>query len=277
MRRTGKALTVVGVVFAWSAVAAPVATPPDFVPIQEKAQGRSLVGSNILNDSLYSNPAGSVFTQAYAVEASMQMGGTFAASIVDTKTSAVGGSIGVFRTPVGGGIDDYSQGIRLGVMHRLSDALGVGVTGKMLWGPRQADGQRTSRFDGDLGFLANFERVQFGGMFRNVLGGDGRLAQDREVGLGGRINYDNTVFFSAATYMRTSDWNPYQIGFGAEYISPYYFSVKGGYYFRPRENFSAWSAGASILSPKFSLHYAVEFPNVVGRSPEHSLAIAVLL
>jgi hypothetical protein len=268
---------VIGIALCGGVFAAPVATPPDFVPIQERAQGRSLVGSNLLNDSLYSNPAGSVFTQAYAIEASMLLGGTFAASIVDTKTSQLGGSLGVFRTPVGGGVDDHSQGIRLGLMQRVSDAFGIGVTGKMLWGPRQADGQRVSKFDGDVGFLANFERLQFGGMLRNALGGDARLAQQREVGLGARVNYDNTVFFSAATYARTTDWSPYQFGFGAEYLSPYYFSLKGGYYFRPRENLSAWSAGASILSPKLSMHYAIEFPSGPGRSPEHSLAIAVLL
>ena len=96
------------------------------------------------------------------------------------------------------------------------------------------------------------------------------------MGLGARINYDNTVFFSFATYAKTSDWNPYQFGFGAEYVSPYHFAIKGGYYFRPRENFSAWSAGASILSPKLGIHYAVEFPSVETKPMEHSLAVAVI-
>ncbi len=262
-------MTLSGIVFA--------VTPPDFVPIQEKAQGRSLVGSGLMNDSLYSNPASSAFTQTYALEAAMQMGGTFAASILDTRTSQVGGSIGVFRTPVGGGIDDYSQGIRLGLCQRVSESVAMGITGKMLWGPQDAAGERLKKFDGDVGFLVNFERFQFGGMFRNALGGDVALNQEREVGLGARINYDNTVFFSAATYAKTADWNPYQFGFGAEYVSPYYFAIKGGYYFRPRENFSAWTAGASILSPKLSIHYAVEFPSDAARGMEHSLAIALLL
>lgn len=253
-----------------------VTTPPDFVPIQEKAQGRSLVGSNLLNDSLYSNPAASAFTQAYAVEAAMQVGGTFAASVLDTRTSKVGGSLGVFRTPVGGGVNDHSQGIRLGLMQKVSENFALGVTGKMLWGPRQADGERVSKLDSDLGFLVNLQRIQFGGMFRNALGGEAALGQEREVGLGARINYDDTVFFSVATYARTTDFNPYQFGFGAEYVSPYHFSLKGGYYFRPRENFAAWTAGASILSPKLAVHYAVEFPSLQDRPMEHTLAVAVL-
>lgn len=267
----------VGLAMTRSVVAAPVAAPPDFIPIQEKAQGRSLVGSNLLNDSLYSNPAASAFTQAYSLEAQMTLGGTFAASVLDTKTSQLGGSLGVFRTPLGGGIDDYAQGIRLGLMQRVSDSFGIGVTGKMLWGPRQPDGERVKKFDGDVGFLVNLERVQFGAMFRNVLGGEADLNQTREVGAGGRINYDNTVFFSFATYAKTSNWSPYQYGFGAEYVSPYYFSIKGGYYFRPAESFSAWTAGASILSPKMSVHYAIEFPSTPGRAPEHSLAVALSL
>lgn len=259
-----------------SGVRAATPMPPDFVPIQEKAQGRSLAGSTLMNDSLYSNPAASAFTQTYSLEAAMQVGGTIAASVLDTRTSQVGGSLGVFRSPVGGGISDYAQGIRLGLMQKASDNLGFGITGKMVWGPKQDDGERVKKLDGDIGFLASFDRIQFGGMLRNVLGGEAALNQQREVGLGARINYDNTVFFSAAAYAKTSDWSPYQYGFGAEYVSPYHFALKGGYYFRPKENFSAWTAGASILSPKLAIHYAVEFPSIDTKPMEHSLAVAVI-
>src|SRR5262245_43322067 len=69
----------------------------DFVPLQEKAQGQSLTGGNVLNDSIFSNPAGSTFTQVYSVDAQAQGLNNFAVSILDTKNGNIGGGMAYFR------------------------------------------------------------------------------------------------------------------------------------------------------------------------------------
>src|SRR5688572_26841971 len=101
----------VGVICFLSAGSALAA--PEFVPLQGKAQGHSLTGASQLNDSLYTNPAASAFTQVYAIDGTFQMPRTFAVSILDTKTSGMGGALGYLRkTPIEGG--EPLQGVRLG-------------------------------------------------------------------------------------------------------------------------------------------------------------------
>ena len=245
---------------------------PEYVPIQEKAQGRSLTGAHLLNDSIYSNPAASAFTQVYAVEANYLLPKTFGVSILDTRTSDIGGGIGYFRIQKEG--KEMLQGGKVVLMHKVSEVLGFGAAGKMLFGPASL-GARGKLTDFDAGMLVNLNMLQLGTTVRNVLGGEAMLDQNREVATGARIGYDNALFFSA-TAVSQKQLKPYQYGFGAEYVSPYYFSVKGGYYFQPGGPQSAWTAGASIISPKLSVHYAVEFPSQPGAKMDHQLGVTML-
>ena len=69
---------------------------------------------------------------------------------------------------------------------------------------------------------------------------------------------------------------PLQYGFGAEYLSPYMFAIKGGFRTRPVDQKSYWGAGFSVVSQRVSLHYGMEIENRGGSSIEHSVGTTVL-
>lgn len=247
----------------------------EFVPIQEKAQGQSLTGANLLNDSLYSNPASSSFTQVYSVEADYWMPRSFAASILDTRTSPIGGAMGYFRKNEGG-VSEPLQGLRAALSNRVHPNVSLGIGGKILWGPN-SQGQHINYKDFDMGALANFNVIQLGLNLRNIGGGEATLLQQREWALGGRVNYEQLLFLSTTAISKWGYVKPYQYGFGAEYVSPYFFSLKGGFRLRPQSELSYWSVGASILAPKIGIHYAVEIPNQGKKDPEHVIGANVIL
>ncbi len=121
------------------------------------------------------------------------------------------------------------------------------------------------------------ETCRFGFATRNVFGGNVALNQPREWTVGGRLSYNNSLYFSTASYSTLAALKPYQVGFGAEYVTPYYFVLKAGYRFQPSGPLSAWSGGLSFNAPKIGFHYVVEFPNTAGLSPEHLLGVTLLL
>lgn len=256
----------------------------DFVPIQEKAQGQALAGSMQLNDSLYSNPAASSLVSVYSVDGSYSLPKSFAVSVLDTKTSAIGGAIGYFRKTAeqdyfvpGVSVDNqkFIQGAKVALMGRLSNSLGIGVSGKSIWGP-DSQGKDNRLLDGDVGAIYNGGFFQFGASLRNVLGGKQVMNFYREYSLGARLAYEQILSLSVASQSKLNSASPYQIGVGAEYVSPYYFSIRGGYRNLLQDQKTFWSMGASFVSPKLSFHYAVEMPNQPNASPEHMLGTTML-
>lgn len=236
---------------------------PEFVPIQERAQGHSLAGSNLLNDSLYSNPAASVFATTYTVDGIFAFPKSYAVSILDTRTSSVGGAAGYFREKFGDS-ETFRQGIKVGLGQKISENFGIGIAGKAVWGPygeRRATGDyaTTEYKDMDVGLLWNSGNYQLGLVARNTLGGNQEMDQGREWAWGGRISYDQVLFLSGAAQTRSLTARPYQFGLGAEYVSPWYFSIKGGYRYQPDSHLGIWSTGISFLGPRMSVHYALEF------------------
>jgi len=247
----------------------------EFSPIQDKAQGGSLTGASQLNDSLYTNPAGSAFTQVYSIDGTFHMPKNFAVSILDTRTSGVGGALGYFRKRVGD-FEKPMQGAKLAMSGKVSEGLGFGVAGKMLWGPN-VNGEDSKLTDLDTGLLANFSFMQFGVALRNTLGGNELMDQGREWSAGARAGWEDTLFLSVSSTSRWETFSPYQYGFGVEYVSPYYFSLKAGYRMQPQNNLSFWSGGLSFLSPRMSLHYAVEFPQQSSSKVEHVIGVTLLM
>jgi hypothetical protein len=246
----------------------------EFVPLQQRAQGQSLTGASLLNDSLFSNPASSAFTQVYSVDASFLSSRNFAVSVLDTKTSAIGGALGYART-IRPGFEAPLQSARLGLSGRVSENIGIGLLGKTVWGP-DLDGNTGRFLDVDLGALANFNVLQLGITLTNLFGGSVPMGAERAYSFGARLNWEETLFLSASVLGRFSDFSPVQFGVGAEYVSPYYFAIKGGYRNRTLEAKGFWSAGLSILSPKVSIHYALEVPDFAGQGPEHSVGTTFL-
>ncbi len=246
----------------------------DYISLQERAQGQSLSGGNVLNDSLFNNPAGSTFTQVYAVQADMLSLRNFSASVLDTKNSGLSGGLAYFRRENGFN-GPLTHGGRLNISTRASESLGMGVTGKYVAGYELLSMSEASLTDFDVGMLANFNFMQLGLTVRNLFGGNAAMDLGRELVAAMRFVYQNQLFFSASATAQYG-FNPKQVGVGMEYVSPYYFALKGGFYFLPNTPFSSFTGGLSFISPKLSLHYAVEFPNL-RREMLHQIGMTLLL
>jgi hypothetical protein len=247
----------------------------EFVPIQERAQGQALAGASQLNDSLYSNPAGAAFTQVYTVDGTYSLPKSFGVSILDTKSSGIGAGLGYFRINQGEGIEPL-QGAKLAVMGKMTEAIGLGFSGKLLWGS-DTHGNHQNLKDLDAGVLVKLQPVHLGLTFRNLFGGNAPLDQKPEWAFGGSLGVMGSLFLNAAVLGEMKSLKPYQYGFGMEYVSQYYFSLKGGYRIQPDRDRSYWSGGISFLAPKISFHYSVEFPNAPGEKAEHLVGTTVLL
>ncbi len=221
----------------------------DFTPIQEKSQAHSLTGAIILNDSLFSNPAGSSFTSSYSIDLSYLPSGSYSVSILDTQSSFLGGALGYYQIPT---THDVLRGVKLSLMTRISNVLGIGIAGKSIWT------KELNMKDVDSGVLINLDFLSFGIVGRNLFGGNDTLNYKRELSYGFRIGYKKHLFLSASLQSLWDSFKPYEYGVGAEYISPYYFSIKGGYRTLPDKKASYWSGGISFLAPKIAFHYAIE-------------------
>ena len=256
----------------------------DFIPIQEKALGQSLAGAPQLNDSLYSNPAASSLVDVYSVDGSYMLPKSFAVSVLDTKTSSLGGAVGYFRkvadrdyfTP-GVSVDNqkFIQGAKLAFMGRLSNQIGLGIAGKSIWGPDTA-GKDNKLVDADVGAIFNSGFFQMGATIRNILGGKQSMKLDRELSLGSRLSYNQILSLSVAAQSKLNNPKPYQIGVGAEYVSPFYFALRGGYRSLVEEARSFWGVGASFVGPKLSVHYSLEMPNQSNSPSEHMFGTTML-
>jgi hypothetical protein len=264
---------LVGIVAAGVICSSLAMATPEFVPIQERAEGQSMSGSTLLNDSLYSNPAASAFTQAYNVEGTYGPPRSFAASVLDTRTSSIGGGFGYFR------VQDYSatepvQGLKLALNGKASNVIALGLGGKIMWG--QGTNMVNQHLnDVDAGMLANLGIAQVGYTIHNIFGGNAMLNQDRDMAVGARIGYEGILFLNATMYSLFTRIKPYQFGIGAEYDSPYYFALKGGYRIDNDLNQNFWSAGLSFLTQKVNIHYALEFSPAPGVSTQHTLALSL--
>lgn len=245
----------------------------NIIPIQGRAQGRSLTGSSTLNDSLYTNPAGSAFVQAYSIEGTLFGQNGFSVSVLDTKTSVLGGALGYFRV----GSDAGSvEGLKGSLFGRFSENVGLGIAPKTVWSSGLIQERLT---DFDVGLLLRFGFLQLGATAQNLLGGNTKMGAQREFAYGARVGWEDTLFLSGSAQTEWGKWEPYQYGIGAEYVSPYYFSLKAGLRVVPEATAVStfWSAGASFLAPKISVHYAVEFPQVAGAALQHTLGASLLM
>jgi hypothetical protein len=187
----------------------------------------------------------------------------------------IGGALAYFRLPREG-TDKPIHGAKASLTAKISEHIGVGISGKGIWGPNLS-GELGQMYDGDTGIIALWEPLQLGLMAKNVLGGNPAMGEGREFSLGGRIHYQGILFLNVSATSESQRIEPVQYAVGVEYLSPYLFSLKGGYRFRPYEGKSYWGCGASINSPRLSIHYAVEIPAFEGVSPTHGIGLTVLM
>ena len=166
-------------------------------------------------------------------------------------------ALGYFRQP-NDKWDEPTQGVNLSLMGRVSNALAVGVAGKGLWGPNQETGTSADYKDVDAGFLIKLSGLHFGAAIRNIMGGEAKLDQEREVTAGFRLGYRDVLFFSSAMQARWEGFSPYQYGFGIEYVTPYRFTARGGYRFSPGKDEAYWSAGLGFVAQRVTIQYALE-------------------
>jgi len=253
----------------------------DFVPLRERAQAHSLTGALQSNESIYSNPAASAFTQEYTLEGTFAFPKSFSASILDTRTNQIGGGLAYFKEQDSSS-ESYRHGVRLSLSTRVSESVAVAIAGKAIW---EKSGNDSANFkDLDAGVIWNAGFASAGLVLRNFSGGDEQSGREREVSLGGRIGYSQTMFLSAAAHSKLAQLSslsglaPYEYGIGVEYVSPWYFSLMGGYRFKTDSSSldpSCWSMGVSFLSPKLSLHYALELPEALDSESNHLLGLSM--
>lgn len=246
----------------------------EFIPLQEKAQGQSLTGASVLNESLHSNPAGAAFSSTYSLDGSLLFPRTFAVSVLDTRTGAIGGGIGYFRNSLKSG--QVVQGGKLGLSGKVSQTVGLGMTGKMIWGPNSTGGGDRLG-DIDVGTLFNFRPITMGAVIRSVFGGNTGMGYEREWAVGARYSWQDVFNVSAAVSGNWRNFSPAQLSGGVEYLSPYYFGLRVGYRHLPSLRTGYWSAGTSFNSPRMSLHYAVEFSQAAGEGLEHFVGLTMVM
>jgi hypothetical protein len=243
--------------------------------LKERAQAHSLTGALQGNESVYSNPAASAFQETYSIDGTFAFPKSFSASIVDTRTNSVGGGLGYFKEqdPLS---SDFVHGVRLSLSSRVSDSIAIALAGKALWGNKPAAGNGFKDLDG--GLIWNLGWLSTGVVMRNLLGGNSVFEQEREISVGGRVGYSNIFYLSASAHSKLNRLSPYEYGVGAEYISPWYFSLMGGYRFETSGAISPsyWSSGISFLSPRLSVHYAVEFPELASEDTSHLLGVTMV-
>jgi len=247
----------------------------DFVPLRERAQAHSLTGAIQSNESIFSNPAASAFNQEYTLEGTFAFPRSFSASVLDTRTSQVGGGLAYFKEQDSES-EGYRHGVRVSLSSRVSETVAVAVAGKAIWSKNQMESSNFKDLDAGLIWNAGFATAGF--VLRNFSGGDKQAEQEREMSLGGRIGYSQTMYLSAAAHSKWGQFAPYEYGVGVEYVSPWYFSLMGGYRFQTDNSSlepSCWSLGVSFLSPKLSLHYALELPESLEPDSSHLLGLSM--
>lgn len=247
----------------------------DFVPLRERAQAHSLTGAIQSTESIFSNPAASAFNQEYTLDGTFAFPKSFSASVLDTRTSQVGGGLAYFKEQDSES-DSYRHGVRVSLSSRVSENIGVAIAGKAIWSRTQAESSDFKDLDAGLIWNAGFASAGF--VLRNFSGGNESSGQRREMSLGGRIGYSQTMFLSAAAHSKWGQFAPYEYGIGVEYVSPWYFSLMGGYRFQTDNSSlepSCWSLGVSFLSPKLSLHYALELPESLEPDSSHLLGLSM--
>ena len=249
---------------------------PEFVSIQELAQGQALTGANLLNDSLYVNPAAGVFTNIYSIEGSYLLSSVIEASIVDTKTSNIMGGVGYFHIQNSPSSSLATQGAKIELATKLGQNIALGIDGKYIWG-LNSHAQNDSLRDIDIGAFGNFSIFSLGLVLRNLIEGNSALlGQQKEWSFGGQLHYQNILFLGVSTFSTLQTFSPYQYGIGAEFVTPYYFSLKGGFRIQPQQSQSYWSGGLSFLSPRFTLTYAFQ-SQVQTSNWENMLSLLLLL
>jgi len=96
-----------------------------------RALGRAgaTAGSQLTHDALFQNPASAAFEKRYALHASyLGYGNGLTASVVDTKTSPVGGGLYYMRRDIKG---DATKNPSLGNYNRLEERAGSAVMGRL--------------------------------------------------------------------------------------------------------------------------------------------------
>lgn len=250
-------------------------------------RGSSTVASTTYHDALFQNPAGSVFTQSYAVSLGyLGLGDSLTASVVDTKSGALGGGVyylrrdmrDVSREPIS--IGDYArleERAGLALFGKPSDGFGIGISAKYAYRKSLSEGIGSGKnWNGDIGakYLVN-GALTVGATGQNLLVDESGLNPKSvilgaEYGLGGGFSVSAQVSrILTSGFARDTSW-----GTGGEYRLSNGFALRAGYRDNRPWDEQTIAGGAGYDAKSFSVDYSVS-SMIKGRAGTvHSLVLA---
>lgn len=250
-------------------------------------RGSSTVASTTYHDALFQNPAGSVFTESYAVSLGyLGVGDSLTASIVDTKSGALGGGVyylrrdmrDVSREPLS--VGDYArleERAGMALFGKPGDGFGLGISAKYAYRKSLTDGIASGKnWNGDVGakYIVN-SAMTLGATGQNMLSDDSGL-NPKAVLLGAEYMLGSGFAVSAQAsriltpgFERDTAW-----GLGGEFRLGNGVAIRAGYRDNRPWNEKTIAGGAGYDSKSFSLDYSVSGA-IEGRGGTlHSLVLA---
>lgn len=251
------------------------------------SRGSSTVAATTYHDALFQNPAGSAFTESYAVSLGyLGVGDSLTASIVDSKSGAVGGGVyylrrdmrDVSREPLS--IGDYArleERAGMALFGKPGDGFGLGISAKYAYRKSLTDGIASGKnWNGDVGakYIVN-PAFTIGATGQNMLSDESGL-NPKAVLFGAEYLFGGSFAVSAQAsriltpgFERDTSW-----GVGGEFRLGNGVAIRGGYRDNRPWNEKAIAGGAGYDAKSFSIDYSVS-GMIQGRaSTVHSLVLA---
>ena len=280
---------------AWaenSPTAARIVGDPDaLMGPKSTARGSSTTASHLVHDSIFQNPAAAVIDKTYIVTLGYTpVGDQLSASIVDTRSSNIGGGLAYVRRDLR---DIQSSPLALGNYRRTedraalsffgmaSDELALGVLGKYTY-QKSYDGlsENGKNWNGDIGAKYFFSNsFQIGLAAQNLLKDDKGMNLRafsagietlplRSVNVSARvIHFPKLPASSEFRYSNTEKTTGFSVG--AEWAAYRGLSLRAGYKEQPAWNEKLASAGAGYTDKEWGVDYAFQISTLGDKSNSH--------
>lgn len=251
------------------------------LPVQEAAaqdtltrplsMGQAFRSHGAGNGALFYNPAAMSLIHTYSIETSyLNLGGTSMvnASVVDTKTSALGAGVAYNYLPRGDASDD--QEVRVGVSTALlSQALTVGAMGRYAWlGEPDREG-----FSLDVGMVLTLGNIVGLGVVLHNLMPSEEISASRRYGFGASYTGMFTAAFDLVMDPAISGGDRFGYHGGLEFLLARLYPLRLGYEALPRMSAHYISMGVGALSPQAGIQLA--FRQRLDDSDEQSFCISL--
>ena len=281
--------------FSMSSLEAPAARivgdPEAIMGPKSASRGAATTGSHLVHDSIFQNPAAAALEKSYTVTVGYSpVGEQLSASIVDTKSSGMGGAISYVRRDVR---ELGNTPLDLGNYKRTEDRAGLsffgmvdkeialGVIAKYAY-QRSFDtlSETGKNWNGDIGAKYIFSReFQIGAVAQNLLKDDTGMNIKaysvgietlplRSVNLSARvIHYPKPG--AGATYRVANETKLTGYSVGAEFAFYRGAALRGGYKDQPTWNEKIASAGLGYNGKEWGADYSFQISTLGDKNTAH--------